>query len=150
LCVWDIESGESIVVYQAKSYPLSVIMRLAGSLIYGDGAGQVVFLRSSNLHMKPLLLTPVRLFLHKRKEKDTSWDNEVTATCTWCGQRFALDQSIENLKNKFPPNCPLCNKPIRFNPFIVDNRGLYSLHETSKLVRALWQRIYSLTKRGRA
>lgn len=79
------------------------------------------------------------------------WQGDITTVCPWCGQRFpvadavlgsirginrnvgiALDQSPclslpDEAWNEpqLLSECRLCHKPLKFNPFIVDNRGRY-------------------------
>ncbi|MFQ5770788.1 MAG: WD40 repeat domain-containing protein, partial [bacterium] len=80
------------------------------------------------------------------------WDKKISANCRWCGQRFPVRDRVldvitgivrnANLKPAQSPcvelpneaweepgllsECPKCHKPLRFNPFIVDNRERYS------------------------
>jgi len=79
------------------------------------------------------------------------WDDAVKAICAWCGGRFPVANAIldavrsinrdAGLKSDQSPclnlpaeawdeprllsECQLCHKPLKFNPFIVDNRGRY-------------------------
>jgi len=79
------------------------------------------------------------------------WVDSIKATFQWCGQRFPVSSKILNVISainrdaKLSPGqspclelpkeawdeprliseCPLCHKPLKFNPFIVDNRGRY-------------------------
>jgi len=76
------------------------------------------------------------------------WAEHITARCRWCGQKFIPEPQVLNAvasiagnfnssprqsdRNALPSeafrepelfcDCPHCNKPLRFNPFIVDNR----------------------------
>lgn len=80
-----------------------------------------------------------------------SWDDAVKAVCPWCGGRFPVADEILDVIRAINRNahlspdqspcldlpagawdeprllseCPLCHKPLKFNPFIVDNRGQY-------------------------
>lgn len=92
--------------------------------------------------------------LLQRKPTDTisgHWDREPTADCRWCGRRFVpsrviLDAIHGIAKNaqlssedvpsvKLPDEawdekrlvseCRNCHQPVKFNPFIVDNRDRY-------------------------
>jgi hypothetical protein len=75
--------------------------------------------------------------------------DEYRATCGWCGQRFYVPSTVVSaigaigrdcrLGPSDPPclrlpddawndprlvdDCPLCNEPLKFNPFIVDNHS---------------------------
>jgi len=90
-------------------------------------------------------------WLFRRKRANGYWDDSITAVCPWCGKRFPVSNKIldvitgiarsANLSPKQSPclelpaeawdeprllsECPLCHKPLKFNPFIVDNRERY-------------------------
>jgi WD40 repeat protein len=79
------------------------------------------------------------------------WEDSVGTTCPWCGQRFQVEEGILNIIRDINRNarlspdrspcfelpaeswddprllleCSTCHKPLKFNPFIVDNRGRY-------------------------
>ena len=98
--------------------------------------------------MDPPLATPVRLWLWDLASQGGRWDLEITQTCPWCGQRFPVMEHILELirainreaglgpddspclslpdeawkEPRLLSECPRCHKPLRFNPFIVDNR----------------------------
>lgn len=79
------------------------------------------------------------------------WDEEPTAKCEWCGKRFVTPSSTLDVIRSFTRSwdlapddspcaklpdeawdearllseCTHCHQPVRFNPFIVDNRDRY-------------------------
>lgn len=79
------------------------------------------------------------------------WDDNITTFCHWCLNRFPISDEITDVitgiarnadltprqspcltlpdeawdEPKLLSECPLCKKPLKFNPFIVDNRGRY-------------------------
>jgi WD40 repeat protein len=90
-------------------------------------------------------------WLSRRLYKPSGWDEHLTALCPWCGQRFIVEKDIlavirdiqgqSGLTPDHSPclslpdeaweeprllsECPKCHKPLKFNPFIVDNRDRY-------------------------
>jgi hypothetical protein len=79
------------------------------------------------------------------------WEDSIETTCPWCGQRFQVEEGILNVirdinrsaclnpdqspclelpaetwdDSRLLSECPLCHKPLKFNPFILDNRERY-------------------------
>ncbi len=95
-----------------------------------------------------------RGFLHRllgTKTYHGHWDDAIKALCSWCGQRGPVSDDILNVieginrnanispfqspchelpseawdEPRLRSECPLCHKPLRFNPFVVDNRDRY-------------------------
>jgi hypothetical protein len=90
------------------------------------------------------VVTAVRLFNFDRAQ----YDEDLSADCQWCGHRFTpgsrVMEAIQRiaLSTKLHPTvspclalpawawdeplltktCPGCQRPLRFNPFIVDNQ----------------------------
>jgi WD40 repeat protein len=87
----------------------------------------------------------------KSNSATSRWDDSFKAACSWCGRRFRVAEETLNMIRDINRNailssdrspclelpavawdeprllseCPLCHKPLKFNPFIVDNRGRY-------------------------
>ena len=85
--------------------------------------------------------------LYTESEITGQWETDIRATCQWCGQRFPVSDNIRGLmkaiagKTNLKPKqslcenlsaeawdepgllseCPLCHKPLKFNPFVVDD-----------------------------
>jgi WD40 repeat protein len=90
-------------------------------------------------------------WLIRKKRSNGRWDDYITSLCQWCGQRFPVSDKILDVIRAINRNaglspdqstclelpdeaweeprllseCPLCHKPLKFNPFIVDNRERY-------------------------
>jgi WD40 repeat protein len=116
------------------------------SLIVGDKLGMLHILRLMGLEQDPPVVTAVHLY---RFEQDRC-DDEATSACEWCGRRFAAGETvldaIRDIADKYAlganefsrtslpaeawndprllSECAHCHQPLRFNPFIVDNRDL--------------------------
>ncbi|MDQ2974885.1 MAG: WD40 repeat domain-containing protein [Acidobacteriota bacterium] len=151
LRVWDVETWSSLAMFSANTRISSIASHesKAGPLILiGDNSGRVYLLRlTGDSGVRPPLVTAVRLLQFELGD----WSEDITTKCEWCGQRFVpqateLDaiESIAksaNLSSDQSPclvlpaeawndprllaDCPYCHKPLRLNPFIVDNRGRY-------------------------
>jgi WD40 repeat protein len=147
---WNLDSGECIAIYSTKSGLASISMvNLEGHFLCSTDIGEVIFLRTRNLGFEPPLLTPTRIWLFLENGRNGRWEDQVKATCQWCRKRFPaaneiLDVIMAIKRNgnlspdqspclEFPAevwedprllsDCPYCHRPVRFNPFIVDNRG---------------------------
>mgnify|MGYP006910668148 CR=1 FL=1 len=126
-------------------------MTARGCVGYGTHAGAVIFLKCQNLALETPLVTAVRIWMFATRGQSGRWEDSIKAICPWCGQRFPVaDEMLQlircitreaNLKDHQSPclelpreawdepgllsECPLCHKPLKFNPFIVDNRDRY-------------------------
>jgi len=141
--VWDTESGEIVARYILPTGARSLAISPDGRTIaIGDFLGAVIFLRLEGKELAPPRVTPVRLFLPDR----VSWADRATVWCGWCGEIFPVPgmilEKIRILCHDLPLNaspcaslphdawkaadldsaCPNCNAPLRFNPFIVDEK----------------------------
>ena len=158
ICLCSIKNGISYAFFQDEDPILSLSLLLSTkNIVYGTKAGKIRFLKCYNLQMSHIITTPTRLWLFGSSGERGKWDDNITALCEWCGERFVVDEFILNtireinmeaiekanqttietigsfIKNpKLPDSawkdprllsqCPKCNKPLRFNPFIVDNK----------------------------
>jgi len=152
LRVWDLDSGECLAVYHAGLIVIaSSDTRADGRFAFGTRSGEVIFVNPRNLLTETPLVTPLRLWLHGESEGTGRWDDSITTTCLWCGQRFPVADKILDVirainrnanlspdqspclelpaeawdEPKLLSECPLCHQPLKFNPFIVDNRDRY-------------------------
>jgi hypothetical protein len=145
LRIWDSQTKEQIACFLASVGLKSLAFGGGGHAIAaGDQLGGVYLLRLLNVQVEPGLVTLVNLY---RANKDR-WDETPTAGCVWCGKRFVplpavLDAVVGIVRNanlsrdesactNLPREawdeprllcaCPHCSQPLRFNPFVVDNR----------------------------
>ena len=146
--VWDVETTNEIATFFTPQ-TISALVQGAGgkSISAGDTAGGVCILRLLGTEFSPPILTPIHLYRFKSRE----WDAGPTALCESCGRRFvtprtALDAILDIARNanlslddspcaelpaeawddpRLFSECPHCRQPVRFNPFIVDNRDRY-------------------------
>jgi WD40 repeat protein len=148
LRVWDLGTGVCVAIYQGNSEINSVSqLRAGGRLALGTTTGDVVFLAPINFPMESPVITPVRIWLYGEGGYKGRWNDDITAVCQWCGQRFPVsDEVLDVIKGinqdaKLSPGqspclelpaeaweeprllskCPACHQPLKFNPFIVDN-----------------------------
>ena len=143
---WELESGNCISVYPTRGRVsrISQITAITGGSRFACGthSGEVIFLRVHNLPMGTPIVTPVRMQLLEEAQKA---DGDIKTKCPWCGKLFDVADKISDLirainhdaklSPKLPDEawdepqllseCPLCHKPLKFNPFIVDNKGRY-------------------------
>lgn len=152
--LWDFYSGQCLANL-ARLTPFSMLSDIEPSGFFSVGTviGEVVFYNMVNLSIFRPIVTCKRIWLHGRGHiNDGQWEENVGSTCPWCHKRFIINSIILNLiktinsdanmtSDKSPclelpdeawdeprliSECPLCHKPLKFNPFIVDNRDRYS------------------------
>ena len=150
LRVWDVESGQCLVMI-ALSAPTRTIAIKYPQIVVGLQSGKVHFLEIQRLKIEEPIITPVRLWLCGEEGKQGTWDDNITTLCEWCGKRLVAEKKIldtiagitrdarlspeDSPCLKLPAEafndprlisaCPHCHQPLRFNPFVVDNRGRY-------------------------
>jgi hypothetical protein len=87
----------------------------------------------------------------KQENTGEHWDDSIRATCPWCGRRFRVSDRLLGLIRainraavlspdqspcfelpaeawddpRLLSECTICHNTLKFNPFIVDNRGRY-------------------------
>jgi WD40 repeat protein len=152
LRVWDLDSGETIAIYQTGSKVSTISnIRPSSQAAYGTDFGDVVIFTLHNLSMDCPLVTPVRIWLYDTNGKEGQWDNNVSFVCQWCGKRSQVSDKIFGLISAISRNsglspdqspcfelpdeaweepdllskCPQCGGELKFNPFIVDNKNYY-------------------------
>jgi telomerase protein component 1 len=145
--LWRLDDGKCISVLPVPGRP-TCLFKIGpnGNFVCGTQLGQVLFNSIYNLDLDMPIVNAVRKWIFG-KHGEGRWDDMITATCTYCGIIFSLDQEVVNIidnisqKNHLSPDqspilelpdeawedprllsdCPHCHKPLRFNPFIVDN-----------------------------
>ena len=148
--VWDLEKRTAIAVYQGGNDITSISeVEANGSFVFGAADGRVICARLLNLPQDVPITTPIRIWLNPVAGGEGTWDDKITALCCWCGYRFEVANDVveeielllwhAKLSHAMSPcldlpgkvwkspglehRCPFCQKPLRFNPFIVDNRS---------------------------
>ena len=127
---------------------------------------------------KPTTNRLLRLFTIENKGYKGCWDNNISTLCQWCGKRFSVAATVldvirgitraANLTPDQSPclelpdeawdeprllsECPLCHQPLKFNPFVVDNRERFQtdpyLSQSDLFLLRLFRRM-ELIKRNR-
>jgi WD40 repeat protein len=143
---WDLESGKCIAAYDA-GYAVNDIskIRKGNEFACAIKSGQVIFLRLEGNDLIPASVTITRLWRYGNPSG--KWDDKYSVQCTQCGgsfvPRFSIIHTIDCIQTDagLPSNqspclnlprecwidpallsrCPICQKPIRYNPYIVDN-----------------------------
>ncbi len=116
-------------------------------LFIEDGSIEIITIENPPIY-GPAIVTAVRLWRFGDSSSRGKWDNKLTTLCGWCSNRIIVTESVigaikdglkeydyskENFENfNYPDNiwnspnlvqeCPSCQMPLKFNPFIVDNR----------------------------
>jgi hypothetical protein len=146
--VWDAQTGDELCVLLTQGEVFSLALGAAGSLVTaGDQLGTVYILNPLGFKCEVPAVTAAHIYSFDAR----AFDARPTAVCPWCGFGFVPPGGIEETIRKSMegagleeasaqfaelPNdawddprllseCPQCHKPLRFNPFIVDNRNRY-------------------------
>ena len=149
LKLWDAETGEEITTLKGHTGEVKacVFSWDGRRIVLGDKQGQVLLLASENVEHTTPIVTPIRIQIFRERKKRDLWDEIIKVTCRWCGKRFSVPDKILDVirainrnanlspdkspclelpdeaweEPKLLSECPLCHKPLKFNPFIVDN-----------------------------
>jgi WD40 repeat protein len=135
--VWDTQRGGVVLRFVDGSFAC-VAMGGCRSLASGDSKGRAYILDLVGLNPGPAYVTSAYLYRFDHKQ----YDGQPSAKCGWCGRFFwsppaVLDvilqitrdtQNLPSLPDEawdephLQSACPHCRAPLRFNPFLVDNR----------------------------
>ena len=150
LRVCDMDHGCLAIYYLGGIEALSEV-GVKGHMVIGCSTGEVIFLKPVNLLIGFPIVIPIRIWLFGEQRIKRSYDKSIKSTCLWCGKPFVVQDEIlsvimginrnAGLTADQPPclslprdawddprllsECSHCHKPLRFNPFIVDNRDRY-------------------------
>lgn len=146
--LWNLNNLKLISVYPENQYISMIIkndsfLRISNDyLIFGNKHNNLIILRLKNILSLPLI-TAKRIWIPGKKGCSGRWDSDIKADCQFCGGLFRVFNEllikIKEVEKQFKkPNgwiadeawedprlvseCPYCNKKLRFNPFIVDNK----------------------------
>jgi WD40 repeat protein len=147
--VWDLGSGECAGIYHAGA-AITSISAVSSVAAFGCGTsdGEVMTLAMKNLSLGPMVVTPVRMWLYGRGGASGRWADQLSAACKWCGSRFPVSRKILDVIDAIQRSagqkpgrsgcldlpqdawtdrlllseCAGCRRPLRYNPFLVDER----------------------------
>ncbi|NWG13698.1 MAG: DUF4062 domain-containing protein [Acidobacteria bacterium] len=145
--LWDLETGECVAT-AAQTAEIVIGCARGRIAAFGDALGNLSFYDlSSHARTSLQCVTPVRLWRVGAKETAGCWAADITALCRWCGRRFPVSRrvlrTIERMTGRPPQDqppclsmpveawnesllvseCRVCGQSVRFNPYLVDNRG---------------------------
>jgi WD40 repeat protein len=153
LMIWDASDGSIRATFIATGDVNSAATARGGSgVAIGDGAGVVYILRVHGIESRPPFVTPA--FVWQAVDSSPAmrkWDSHPSVRCKLCGRRFippdvmldairSINRSVSLAPGDSPgaklpsevwddprlrAECERCHQPVRFNPFIVDNRERY-------------------------
>jgi len=150
--LWKLESGACLAVYPVRSGAVQTLVTArSGTIAFGSKTGKVAFLRIHKRDLTAPTVTPIRYWLQSANQINSVWDDKLTTVCEWCGHRFSTpDEILEMIEDiqrnanltpdqspcldlpveaweepKLLSECPSCHQPLKYNPFVVDNRDKY-------------------------
>jgi len=142
----DVPTGRVLCEFPGSGEVTELTWSPSGErLVVGFKSGEIQVLRLENLDIEPVVTTLRFLYRVDRR----SFDHEPTADCPWCGRGFVPSSSVRDavegaMKNAdstredstsdghareagdqepLHGDCPNCHQPLKFNPYIIDNRG---------------------------
>ena len=146
--VWNAETGALITAFlDLKQITAGACAESGLYIAIGDWSGAVNVLHLEGFEIGPAIVTPVHLYRFDKWK----WDQQPTARCKLCGHSFIVEPKIldviAGITRNFglPPyqspclelpaeawddprllsECPNCRQPLKFNPFVIDNRDRY-------------------------
>ena len=150
LRVWDVESGKQIAMVPLAGMVTTIAIK-GHQIIAGDSVCMVSFFNVQHKNMEIYIVTLLRLWQYGVKGNPRKWDDNITTVCGWCGKRIVAEKKILDTiagitrDARFSPEdspclklpaeafndprlvsaCPHCHQPLKFNPFVVDNKDRY-------------------------
>ncbi|MBN2255569.1 MAG: WD40 repeat domain-containing protein [Deltaproteobacteria bacterium] len=147
LRIWRSEDGADIALFKGHSgnIPSFAFSSRGNIIVLADMIGQILVLSCENIGFLYPIITAIRFkCCHDKFE----WEDTLKSRCRYCRRIFpisekTIDVIVSIMKNTgITPNespvlhlpdeawdepgliseCPLCYQPLKFNPFIVDNR----------------------------
>lgn len=147
--IWDTSSGNELNSFYAEGPIKACTYSHDGrSLVLSDSIGNLLFLRIQGKEVGNPIITAKKLWLFHKDQGKGGWDNKFMVQCTWCGHFFTIINTILDVirsinrdagltpeqspclelpdqaweEPKLISECPHCHKPLKFNPFVVDNQ----------------------------
>jgi WD40 repeat protein len=130
LKVWDARTYRTLASFSANGYLMALAVGYSGRIAAGDAGGSVYLIELMGIEPG----TPIVTLRHVYRFDRRSWDEQPTAPCGWCGQPVTPPSSVlqairESSQPRMSPeasddprmvaDCPYCQKPLRFNPFVA-------------------------------
>ena len=150
LKIWDINTKKELAIFNCEYKCVSCSFSPCGTkVVCGDQGGNLYFFKLKGFKKETVIVTASRLWLFRRGGKNDQWAEDIIFLYPSCGIRhsmapFVLD-AIQDIYHKYNFNptdslchvlpkeswdepkliseCPKSKEKIRFNPFIVDNKG---------------------------
>ncbi|HOP47979.1 MAG TPA: DUF4062 domain-containing protein [Desulfobacteraceae bacterium] len=153
--LWDLNSWKCLSILANKRNPFTIISNIESSGVFSIGTitGKILLFNMLNVSVNHPIVTCKRLWRHSNEISfyDGHWAKNIRANCPWCHKCFIVKSIILDLINKISceakisaeqspclnlpdeaweepgllSECPHCHKPLKFNPFIVDNSERY-------------------------
>ena len=129
LKLWDVNITKELAIIATKAGLTTCAISGCGRKIAcGDNTGSIYLFELVGIEKELPVLTGVRLWLFNINMNKGAWDKDITAACSYCGVRIPCTIS-ENAKcndQGLISKCPKCGGKLRFNPFVVDNKGKWN------------------------
>jgi len=150
LTLWDIETGEEISTLKGYTDVVETCNFSPDGrfIVLGDHQGQVLLICLENVEQIIPVVNSIRIWNFPKNIGQGHWDENIKTTCPWCGTRFPVSNKLldviermnleanqssgqsSNLHlsakawedQRLLSECPHCHKPLKFNPFVVDNK----------------------------
>jgi WD40 repeat protein len=146
--VWDRQNNNKVIDLHGVSQTTKASLSAAADLLAaGNTEGDVYIYRLMGIEWGIPLITAVCLYYSEQ----SSYDSELSARCSFCHELFVPEKEVITTIDRIQKqarlpsdsipcldlpasawaepgllsHCPYCNKQMRFNPFIVDNRDRY-------------------------
>jgi WD40 repeat protein len=155
LKLWDTETGKEIATLAGHIGEVNTCaFSPDGSVIAcGDELGNFYLYKLKGFDIGSPIITACKLWLFCIYNNQGSYDDKLTTDCPYCGTRFTVYANIIdticsiNLYCHIVPDdspclklpgeswdeprllseCPKCGGKLKFNPFVVDNKGRWDL-----------------------
>jgi hypothetical protein len=149
LRAWDLDTGECVASYRTPGEVISISeIQASGLLLFGTSDWRTIQMEARNLLQAEPVVTARRLWLFGDVGDDGHWDDKIQTECPWCSGLFPVEQAMIEVITSISLNaglspgqspcqalpeeawsesclistCPSCRSPLKFNPFLVDNR----------------------------
>lgn len=163
LGLYDIDNYKDATWLGYSGNPCTALALSWPYFLLGMESGVLSVYSFERVEQGQAIVTPLRLWLFGLYGQAGRWDTKITTVCEWCGTRFNTPPKIidtirqigrtANLTHDSVPSlelpdeawdepgliseCPSCKKPLRYNPFMVDNRDRFASSRVKPLIGAM-------------